>query len=85
MIKVLAGLQTPIELCALESGFSWSTRATGLENGCHCGEVQYKGNTVATVRLSVPGEHNLINATMAIAACHACGIEPAKAADAKKS
>lgn len=81
VIKTLAGLSTPTELCALEDGFSWSTRKIGIENGCYCGEVLYKGNSVATLRLSVAGEHNLINATMAVAACHACGIEPSKAAE----
>jgi UDP-N-acetylmuramate--alanine ligase len=82
VIKTLAGLATPIELCALEDGFSWSTRKLAIENGCYQGEVFYKGNSVATLKLSVAGEHNLINATMAVAACHACGIEPGKAADA---
>lgn len=82
VIKALGGITTPMELCALDPGFSWSTRATGIENGCHCGEVSYKGNPVAQLRLSIAGEHNLINATMAVAACHACGIDPAKAAEA---
>jgi UDP-N-acetylmuramate--alanine ligase len=82
VIKALAGISAPIELCALEEGFIWSTRRTGIEDGCYRGEVFYKGENVATIKLSVAGEHNLINATMAIAACHACGIEPSKAADA---
>jgi UDP-N-acetylmuramate--alanine ligase len=82
VIKTLAGINVPIELCALEPGFSWSARSLGIENGCHCGEVSYKGKTVATLKLAVPGEHNLINATMALAACTACGIDPAKAAAA---
>jgi UDP-N-acetylmuramate--alanine ligase len=82
LIKALAGISAPVELCALEDGFSWSARTTGIENGCYRGEVQYKGQRVASLKLSVAGEHNLINATMAVAACHACGIEPAKAADA---
>lgn len=82
VIKALGGITTRTELCALEEGFSWSTRSTGMSNGCHCGEIRYKGNVVAELKLSVPGEHNLINATMAVAACNACGIEPAKAAAA---
>lgn len=82
VIKTLAGITTPTELCALEEGFSWSTKPTGLVNGCYQGDVSYKGKLVATLKLSVAGEHNLINATMAVAACHACGIEPASAAAA---
>jgi UDP-N-acetylmuramate--alanine ligase len=82
VIKALAGLTVPIELCALEDGFSWSTRCTGVEQGCYRGQVLHKGQLVATLQLSVAGEHNLMNATMAVAACNACGIDPQKAADA---
>src|SRR5439155_31969 len=35
-----------------------------------------------TLRMSVAGEHNLFNATMAVAACAACGADIAAAADA---
>jgi UDP-N-acetylmuramate--alanine ligase len=80
--KALAGITAPIEMCALEDGFSWSTRATGIEGGCYRGDVLYKGQLVAALKLSVAGEHNLMNATMAVAACHACGIDPGMAAGA---
>jgi UDP-N-acetylmuramate--alanine ligase len=82
VIEALAGIATNIELAALADGFAWSTKPTGIENGCHVGEVLYKGQRVCTLRPALPGEHNLINATMAVAACRACGIEPQRAADA---
>jgi UDP-N-acetylmuramate--alanine ligase len=82
VIKALAGIAAPIELCALEDGFSWSSRISSVEMGCYRGEVLYKGKPAAFLKLSVAGEHNLFNATVALAACHACGIEPQKAADA---
>jgi UDP-N-acetylmuramate--alanine ligase len=82
LIRALAGIVAPMEFCALEDGFSWSTRKTGITNGCHCGDVLYKGQHVASLKLSVAGEHNLLNATMAVAACHACGIDPALAGNA---
>ena len=82
VIKALAGIAASIELVALEEGFSWSSRILGVKNGCYRGEVLYKGKPVASLALSVAGEHNLFNATVALAACHACGIEPPKAADA---
>lgn len=82
VIKALGGITVPMEFCALEEGFSWSTRATGIENGCHCGDIYYRGNLVSKLKLSVAGEHNLLNATMAIAACHACGIDPQNATNA---
>jgi UDP-N-acetylmuramate--alanine ligase len=82
VLQALAGLKPAIEMVSLSPGFAWSTRETGLVNGCHCGEVSYKGNVVAQLELSVAGRHNLFNATMAIAACAAYGIDPAKAGKA---
>jgi len=55
---------------------------TGLVDGCPTGAVCRDGKPVATLKLSVSGEHNLSNATMAVAACAACGVDPAKAAEA---
>jgi len=82
VLEALAGLKTPVEMVALAPGFSWSTESTGLVNGCHTGAISYKGKSVARLELSVPGLHNLFNATVAVAACAAYGIDPAKAAAA---
>jgi UDP-N-acetylmuramate--alanine ligase len=82
IIRALAGVGSAVELVALSDGFAWSTRKTGVENGCYRGDVHYKGTPVCSLRLSVPGEHNLLNATMAVAACRACGVDPQSAADA---
>jgi UDP-N-acetylmuramate--alanine ligase len=82
VLQALGGVSTPVEMVALEDGFAWSTRPTGIENGCPTGEVSYKGKPVARLALSVPGTHNLFNATMAVAACNACGVAPDRAAEA---
>lgn len=82
VLQALAGQKAPIELVALADGFSWSTRQTGIEHGCYRGEISYKGKSVADIRLSVAGRHNLFNGTMAIAACATYGIDPAQAAAA---
>ncbi len=82
VIRALAGTTTPIEMCALADGFAWSTRIVGIKGGCYEGEVFYKGTHVCNVKLAIPGEHNLLNATMAIAACRACKIDPQQSADA---
>jgi UDP-N-acetylmuramate--alanine ligase len=63
-------------------GYTWITKPLPIANGCCGGEIFHKGKLVATIQLSVAGEHNLINATMAVAACHAVGIDPQRAADA---
>jgi len=82
VLQALAGLKPPIEMVALSAGFAWSTRETGLVNGCYCGEVSYKGKLVGELKLSVAGRHNLFNATMAVAACASYGIDPAEAGKA---
>jgi UDP-N-acetylmuramate--alanine ligase len=80
VLQALAGCKAPMELVALVPGFCWSTRPVGIVNGCHTGAVSYKGKAVADLALSVAGEHNLFNATMAVAVCATYGIDPAKAA-----
>jgi UDP-N-acetylmuramate--alanine ligase len=82
VLEALAGSSVPIELVALEAGFSWSTQSNGVANGCHTGTVSYKGKPVAELALSVAGLHNLFNATMAVAVCGTYGIDPEKAASA---
>jgi UDP-N-acetylmuramate--alanine ligase len=72
----------PIELVGIGEGFTWSITPTGIENGCHIGEVKYNGEPICTIKPGIPGRHNLMNATMAVAACHAYGVDAQKAADA---
>jgi UDP-N-acetylmuramate--alanine ligase len=80
--QAVGGLGTPIEWVALEREATWSTRATGIEGGCPRGHILRAGKSVADLKLVVPGEHNLFNATVALAACAACGVDPARAAEA---
>jgi UDP-N-acetylmuramate--alanine ligase len=71
-----------VQSVSLTPGTAWSTFAAANENGCPTGVVHHNGKPVATLKLAIPGEHNLMNATMALAACVACGVEPAPAAAA---
>lgn len=80
--EALLDVSTPTQTIAVGREATWSTRVLGTENGCFRGEVSYERMPVATLRLSVAGEHNLFNATLAVALCAACGVDPAKAADA---
>lgn len=47
--------------------------------GYHC-QILHNGKYVADLQLAVPGKHNAFNATAAIAACAASGLDPALAA-----
>ncbi len=46
------------------------------ENGMPDFEVYYQGESLGQVKLSMPGEHNILNAVGAFACCHQLGVEP---------
>lgn len=85
--RALSGVGVEVQRVGLDTpeSLTWCTRVLGHENGRYFGELSYKGEVVATLRVSVPGRHNLFNATAAVAACHACGVSPADAAAALQS
>lgn len=47
------------------------------ENGMPSFDVNREGNKLGTVQLSVPGEHNILNALAAFACSHALGVDAA--------
>ena len=76
----LKGTDARIEKVGTADG--WHYKIGPLVKGCHSAEIYFQNAIVCHLTLSVPGLHNLSNATMAIAACRACGIAPQRAADA---
>ncbi|HUB27842.1 MAG TPA: UDP-N-acetylmuramate--L-alanine ligase, partial [Tepidisphaeraceae bacterium] len=80
--EALAGVRAPIEWVGSNGLENWSSHAIGIENGCYVGEISHLGQPIGTLKLSVAGRHNLQNATMALAACVACGADAAKAIEA---
>ncbi len=44
------------------------------KNGCPVFDVIYKGNSIGTFDLIIPGEHNIYNALASIACCHTIGV-----------
>jgi UDP-N-acetylmuramate--alanine ligase len=77
--QALREVRARIEWVGLTPEMDWSARVTGIENGCYRGEISHHGKLLGMLALRVPGEHNLQNATMALAACVACGAEPRQA------
>jgi UDP-N-acetylmuramate--alanine ligase len=71
-----------IQWCALETPAEWTVHSAGIVGGCHTGRIVHHGQPVADLKLRIPGRHNLSNALLAVAACHACGLAPQPAADA---
>lgn len=80
--EAVRDLKARVESVSLQAGTTWSTIPGALENGCPTGDVFLDSKPVATLKLSLPGEHNLFNATMALAACVACGVDAQQAAEA---
>jgi len=80
--QAVSGLGTPVQTVSVNGEADWSATATGIERGCHRGEIRFRGQPAGSLRLSVAGEHNFFDATMAVAACAACGVDPARAAQA---
>jgi len=81
--KALSGLTTPTESCSLtKTSATWFTEPQGIESGCPKGQIFYNSRPIGTLHLSIPGAHNLINATMAVAACNAAGADLAPCIDA---
>lgn len=82
--KALAGLNAPVSWVGFDDlgSLDWAVSAIGMKDGCYRGEVHRHGKPVAQLNLSVPGRHNLFNATAALAACEACGVDVERAAEA---
>lgn len=45
------------------------------KNGCALFDVYHNNNFYKTIKLSVPGKHNILNALACIGVCHAYGLE----------
>jgi UDP-N-acetylmuramate--alanine ligase len=82
--RSLNGVKAAIDWVGLNdiSGMTWAGRSEGIESGCHIAAIYHLGELVNRVRLSVPGMHNVFNATAAVAACAAAGLDAADAAEA---
>jgi len=80
--EAIRGIRCRVETVGVGDGFTWNIRPGAVRGGCHWGQVRRDGRAVAQLQPALAGDYNLFNATMALAACAACGLEPAAAADA---
>jgi len=82
------GCWTPVETFGLDQaavaipradghdGYDWSARLLQADGSSF--EVLHRGQAAGTVRWSLLGRHNVMNALAALAAAHAVGVEPAQ-------
>lgn len=76
LAEVLAmGCWTPVERFGLDGEFEWKARLH-REDGSEF-DVLHRGTSLGTVRWSLLGRHNTMNALAALAAAHAVGVDVA--------
>ena len=76
LAEVLAmGCWTPVERFGLDDEFEWKARLH-REDGSEF-DVLHRGTSLGTVRWSLLGRHNTMNALAALAAAHAVGVDVA--------
>jgi UDP-N-acetylmuramate--alanine ligase len=80
--SAIAAATAKHQTVAVGAEATWRSDVVAAPQGCYVGRVLRGKAQVAELRLAVPGKHNLFNATMAVAVCAACGVDPAAAAAA---
>ena len=73
--EVIAGIKCSYETYGKDSKSDWyPTDVTYDSMGHHSYTVNYKGQKIAEVSLSIPGDHNVYNSLAAFALCYKYGI-----------
>ena len=79
--SVIKDMQVPITTFGLEEGNDYRGVNIRKEHqSFYSYDVEYKGEILTSVHLSIPGKHNIYNSLAAFAACHISGVEPAEIA-----
>ncbi|MGI6359261.1 MAG: UDP-N-acetylmuramate--L-alanine ligase [Bacillota bacterium] len=79
--SILPGLGCPVVSYGLESSADWTVADLQLEAGGSTFTAVHHGQPQASVKLRVPGGHNVQNALAAIAVGHLAGLAPAVMAE----
>ncbi len=70
------GCWTPVERFGFDDAFEWSARLIAADGSAFL--VLHRGEAVGEVHWALLGEHNVLNALAALAACAALGVDVAK-------
>ncbi|HQY87125.1 MAG TPA: UDP-N-acetylmuramate--L-alanine ligase, partial [Tepidisphaeraceae bacterium] len=79
--KLFSMLDRPTITFGFGDAFDWNIEHVDTVRGCWHGIVKREGATDVLLKPSIPGRHNLINATCALATCVEAGLDPQLAAD----
>ncbi len=76
--EVIKDMQVPITTFGLAEGNDYRGVNVRKEHrSFYSYDVEYKGEIISTIHLSVPGRHNVYNSLAAFAACHMSGVDTA--------
>jgi len=76
--SVIKDMQVPITTFGLAEGSDYRGVNIRKEHqSFYSYDVEYKGEVISTVHLSIPGRHNVYNSLAAFAACHISGVDAA--------
>lgn len=73
--QVIRGMDNVVTFGLNENCTYWGEDVSFNESGLPSFNVKREGETLGRVQLSVPGEHNILNALAAFACCHSLGID----------
>ncbi|MDD6190968.1 MAG: UDP-N-acetylmuramate--L-alanine ligase [Firmicutes bacterium] len=73
--SVIDGLPNAVTFGLNESSDYYATDISFTQEGMPQFDVNVRGEKICRVSLSVPGEHNILNALAAFACCHILGVE----------
>jgi len=68
-----------------EGDADWQLSRVNLSEGSSIGRITHNGKVLGELELKVPGHHNLLNATAALAAAHQLGLPVASILDGLKN
>ncbi|MDR0885088.1 MAG: UDP-N-acetylmuramate--L-alanine ligase [Clostridiales Family XIII bacterium] len=75
--SMLKDLDRPVITFGFHEGCDYcADNIVFMNDGMPSFDVVYKGDTIASVELKIPGEHNICNALAAFAGAHVCGVDP---------
>lgn len=73
--EVIDGINCPYETYGIDNSADWYPTEISYDSMGHGAyTVNYKGNQVVKVSLSIPGEHNVYNSLSAFALCYKYGV-----------
>ncbi|MBI4618111.1 MAG: UDP-N-acetylmuramate--L-alanine ligase [Planctomycetes bacterium] len=73
LFREVPGVKASLTTYGLEAGSDWRPRAVRLEGRTGAFRLEYRGRDLGLFRTGIPGLHNVLNASGAIAACVRAG------------